>query len=268
MHHCHPILLTAGISAAFTASAAAVPFSYSENFEGGSIPSGYSVPIGSFNVQSTTATAGSLALVSTAGGTGQERADYLGTSTEGISATDWQDYTVTGTIGADTWTDGSSSLYAGVLVRVQSDGSAYGFRVGNTANAAPQLIRVENLPSTPGPSSIFSLAVSGDSTTTMDAGEEFSYVFSVVNDEVNGEVDLSVAITTADGAVLDVSTSVAYTDPNVIADAGYFSLFTESNNTRLWAFDDLNITGDAVPEPSGLAFMELAAVGLLARRRA
>ncbi len=263
------ILPALGLTVGLTTAASAVPYTYSEDFEstpvGTNLPAGFNENNGEWDVAALAYAGGTNAARSVNGVAGLEIASYTGDSDNGIPASNWVDYTVTGLIGAETYTDASSSLFAGNLARLQSDGSGYGFRVGALAGSAPQLIRLTDT------GGVAVLSSSTQSTTTMDAMERFAYTFSVINDDANSEIDLSISITTESGTgiTLSTATSVAYSDATAITGPGVFALLAQNNAARFWSYDDIQITGDAVavPEPASVALIGLGGVCLLGRRR-
>ena len=256
--------LTAVACLGFTGAAAAVPFTFTEDWESvtapsDALPAGWEETRGDFDVTFEPRHGSNAARIVGNGPFNPELATYTGDSAEGIDSSLWQDYNVTFEFGADqARTD--TSLYGGVIARQQDDGSAYGVRVIGDDGVRVQLIRI-----TPGGSGIDTLQTSGG-TSTFGSGEVIDVTFSVVNDEDNNEIDLATAFTTDDGVTRGTTFSIDFSDPEAITGPGSFGLIANAPNFG-YTWDDIVITGDAVPEPASLALVGLGGAMLLGRRR-
>ncbi|WP_236254781.1 PEP-CTERM sorting domain-containing protein [Mucisphaera calidilacus] len=244
-----------------------VGFSYSENFDGTPVgdllPAGWVEANGDFDISLEAKHGNTNAAKLVGSASGIEVATYNGLSTDpGMSpAANWLNYGFSASLGTDTWSE-STSIWWGMLARVQDDGSAYGFRItsNGVTNTVIQLIRVT---STGG---IATLGTSS-STSTIDSGETVDIEFSVSNDDINSEVDLAVTMVTNNGVTKSLSRSVDYSNSTVIATPGPLGFVANSAN-RGPSWDDIVVNGLAVPvpEPSALALALLGLAGVAGRR--
>jgi hypothetical protein len=269
MHKSLATLTAAGLSLGLTAQASAVAFTYSEDFQsspvGDSLPAGYVENSGDFDIVNESWTVSDRVVQIISDGTsGLENAAYTGQSNEGVDSSEWLDYNVSVRMGTDNWSDSTtSSLWGGMVVRLQDNGEAYGFRIWR---GTIELFRVTDT------GAISSLSTPPSSTGTIDSDEEIDVTFSVVNNAITDAVDLSVTMITDNGSgpgtgvTRTETASIDFTNPAVVDGPGSFAFITNSA-TRGWTWDDVTITGSAIPEPASLALVGLGGLAMLGRRR-
>lgn len=245
-------------------------FTFNEDFEGATVgpglPAGWVETNGDFEIVSPgpglTPPTNKAAQLSTTV-TGVEQATYTGLSDDNVDSSLWLDYDLTARLSAGNWSD-TTSLWWGMGVRLQSDGSMLGFRIrGNTGTFgnAIQIIRVTDT------GGIVTLATSA-STSNVNANEYVDIEFTVTNDDINNEIDIFAQMTTEAGPTTrDVSYSLAYSSPNAITTAGELTLIANASSFD-FTWDDIVVTGTAVPEPASMALLGLGGLMMLLRRRA
>ncbi|HEX7009646.1 MAG TPA: PEP-CTERM sorting domain-containing protein [Phycisphaeraceae bacterium] len=112
---------------------------------------------------------------------------------------------------------------------------------------------------------IETLQTSLNGTSTLDSAETVGIEFSIHNDDASQAVILSASFTT-DAATRTVNFSHSYASDDVIMGPGSIGLIANApNRTPTW--DDISVTGQAVPEPASLALLGVGAMAMIHRRR-
>lgn len=258
------------------ATSQAQSFTFTEDFESvsapsSSLPAGWSEDDDVFDVQSTSIFGTSTQAVTVTSSPGDDTfAPYSGNSDNGIAASDWQDMTIEVSMATGNRPTASVPRF-GMTARNQSDGTAYGFQFISGFGPNDDSVRLEIVRFTD-TGGIETLAF----TTTTGAigdGSTMDTTFSVENDTQNDEILLSGEFVPDGntGIAKSVTHTVAFTDTDAITSPGGISLYASniSDEGDFW-WDDVNVTGTAVPEPQSYAMLlgvlVLAAVTLRRRR--
>ena len=252
------------LSAVCSVNAALETFNYSEDFESavvGTLPSDWS---SNGN--------GNWAVVNNSGSnrmrlinneSGLPILSYVG-QVGGYDASNIVDFTTMQvTLRTDIWSD-TTSMYPGIMARVQEDGSGYGVRVyGTSSGARLQLIYVDSaggvLPLT-----------QGGTFTAYNSDTDWFLKLSVLNDDVNQEIDITGRFMMYDGTNEKVQYfSIPYADAMALSN-GTFGFIAKSNATSTATtgnghmYDNVIVSG-TVPEPATMIILGLGS--LLMRRR-